>query len=48
MLGCFWLFALFLSGVGRCFTHVQGEVYSDPTYLASIFPLKVIGFQIGS
>ena len=37
MLGCFWVFTLFLSRMGRCFTQVQGEVDSAPTYLAAIF-----------
>ena len=40
MLGCFWLFALFLSRVGRCFTQMQGEVNSAPIYLAAIFSLS--------
>ena len=39
MLGSCWLFALCLSRSARCFTHVQGEVDSTPTYLASIFHL---------
>ena len=38
MLGYCWLFALFLSRSARCFTHVQGEVDSSPTYLTAIFP----------
>ena len=37
MLGYCWLFALFLSRLARCFTHVQGEVDSAPTYLTAIF-----------
>ena len=31
--GVHWLLPLFLSRLGRCFTHVQGEVDSTPTYL---------------
>ena len=38
MLGCCWMFALFLSRLGRCFTQVQMEFDSAPTYLAAIFP----------
>ena len=41
MLGCHWLFALFLIKSTRYFTHVQGEVYSAPTYLATILQQKV-------
>ena len=40
MLGYCWLFALFLSRSVRCFTHVQGEVDSTPTYLSAIFSLS--------
>ena len=36
MLGYCWLFTLFLSRSARCFTRVQGEVESAPTYLATI------------
>ena len=36
MLGYYWLFALFLSRLSRCFTRVQGEVESAPTYLTAI------------
>ena len=35
---------LFLSRVGRCFTQVQGEVNSAPTYLASIFSPNLVCF----
>ena len=38
MLGYCWLFALFLSRSARCFTHVQGDVDSAPTYLTAILP----------
>ena len=38
MLGYCWLFALFLFGLGWCFTHGQGEVDLAPRYLAAIFP----------
>ena len=41
-LGCFWLFALFLSRLGRCFTQVQREVDSAPTYLTVIFCPPII------
>ena len=37
MLRYYWLFALFLSRSARCFTRVQGEVDSAPTYLTTIF-----------
>ena len=37
LLGYCWLFALFLSRSARCFTCLQGEVDSTPTYLATIF-----------
>ena len=36
MLGYCWLLALFLSRSAKCFTCVQGEVESAPTYLATI------------
>ena len=39
MLGYCWLLALFLSRSARCFTRVQGEVDSAPTYLTAIFSL---------
>ena len=42
MLGCCWLFALFLNRSARCFTHLQGEVDSTPTYLAAILHLIVV------
>ena len=46
MLGHFWQLALFLSRLGRCFPHVQGEVDSSLTYLAAIFPLyQACGFS---
>ena len=41
MLGYCWLFALFLSRSVRCFTHVQGEVDSSPTYLTAILVLHL-------
>ena len=40
MLGCCWLFVLFLSRLARCFTRVQREVDSAPTYLNAIFDLS--------
>ena len=46
MLGYCWLCALFLSRLGRCFTHVQGEVDSAPTYLATILRIPVIFFSL--
>ena len=36
MLEYCWLFSLFLSRSARCFTHLQGEMDSAPTYLAAI------------
>ena len=44
--GCFWLFVLFISRVGRCFTQAQGEVNSAPTYLAAIFSLSGLLFDL--
>ena len=46
MLGYCWLFALFLNISGRCFTHVQGEVDSAPTYLATILSLQDYFFEL--
>ena len=37
------LFTLFLRRAAMCFTHVQGEVESAPTYVATIFSLNKIG-----
>ena len=37
MLGYCWLFTLFLGRLSRCFSHVQVEVDSTPTYLITIF-----------
>ena len=37
MLGYCWLFTLFLSRLGRCFTQVERQVDSAPTYRAAIF-----------
>ena len=39
-----WGTALFLSRSSRCFTCVQGEVDSIPTYLATIFTNREINF----
>ena len=48
MLGYCWLLALFLSRSARCFTRVQGEVDSAPTYLTTFFLLSTILFLLNS